>query len=132
MNPLRMKNPLCPWWDRQVLTEVPYNLTDLFQHVQHHAANINQASQQPRGWPSVSDHPDERVTSLGQSNYLFRQTAWWARQNVIAFRSSFQSFDAFYEAVANEAVQISTRLSPRCNREMRDALSIARSVAQWT
>jgi hypothetical protein len=132
MNPLRMKNPRCPWRNRQVLTELPYNLTDLFQHVQHRAANISQASHQPRGWPSVSDDPDERVASLGQSNYLFRQTAWWARQNVIAFRSSFQSFDAFYQAIANEAVQISTRFSPRCNREMRDALSIARSVAQWT
>ena len=129
-NPLRMKNPVCPLWDRQIFADNPYTLTDLCANLDLSVISTKLQADFRVGRQSVPDHPDVGIAA--QSNKLFRELAAWARQNVDRFRGAGIPLQTFQDAVEDEALRIYRELDSTSHRIERRARYTAQSVARWT
>ena len=129
-NPLRMKNPVSPLWDREIFAQNPYTLTHLCRHVDLYGKAAELQVQCPKGRQSVPDHPAAEIAV--QSNQPFRELAAWARQNVDRFRGAGIPLQTFQNAVEDEALRIYRELDSTSHRIERRAHNTAQSVARWT
>ena len=129
-NPLRMKNPVCPLWDRQIFADNPYTLTDLCANLDLSVISTKLQADFRVGRQSVPDHPDVGIAA--QSNKLFRELAAWARQNVDRFRGAGIPFQTFQDTVEDEAFRICRKLGSTSHRTERHVHHTAQSVARWT
>lgn len=136
-NPLRMKNPLSPLWDRFILADLPYSLADdqreagdgfpgLARHlpISEQRSRLQSAKETFR--PSLeADHPDP-VVAVG-SNGLFRHLAAYAREQVAGQKVDGSEAE-FTALLGMEAM----RLCRSGQAAERAALRLAGTVAHWT
>ncbi len=135
LNCHRHKNPVSPLWNRHILAQQPYHLSDLQAAVDTAVTqkDLEALAAEVRGpAPTVltSDHPDAVVAS--GSNRLFRELAGWARTEVVHFKTSGSEESAFAALVADKACAIAGDITGDAAASEPSALRAAKAVSHWT
>lgn len=129
LNPMRVKNPLCPLWGRQVFRHDPWSLSTLREALADtcplHEADARLSAGIPHR-PVADDHPDPMVA--GQSNRIFAALSVFARSHVGAMRNT-GDYAAYEGSVLREARELSG--TPASARAM-SVVHIATRIAAWT
>jgi hypothetical protein len=124
-NAMKVKNPLCPLWDRFILASVPYSLADLAP-----ALDLPGARGRLRAAPARQgfhdDHPDPGVAV--QSNARFHHLATFARHHAPLPDADDGAWAEFGVMVEVEAM----RICPPSRGAEDYAERMAERVIAWT
>jgi len=124
-NPLRVKNPLCPVWNRAVLAERPYSLDGLREHVRLNVTDVDMAAVRNPCHQSVDEPiPDP----LAGSNALFVALKEWANNHVAARQAAGVDIEEWRAEVVLRALA----LAGRCRCSEAHAKAKALRVANFT
>ncbi len=129
-NPMRVKNPLCPVWDRAILADRPYSLADIKPHVRPDVTEQDLAD-------AVADRAADHVTAaepipdpLAGSNALFAALRDWARDHVVARQAAGAEIEEWRAEMVIHALALATRCG--CTEERARATALRVADYTWT